>query len=201
MKLFYDKPFATIENEIWISIENRLKGSYKTLKTDMVVTNLIAQHPINIPELGDSKDIKSTVYLEDKNGRVYQPNPNAEYSINGVTAVATFHIPFSGPKDFFSVIPTNRVEVGSNVNVLDNILIIKIPTQYVRLELTEQWTDYIRTTISYIKNNIEENLENLRADRDNFIKGLDNKIREHIKQKQSEISAEEKRNNEINPFI
>src|SRR5665213_2254033 len=124
MRLFYDNEFASIERETWDSIKTRLKtSSIKTLDVEKVTTNVILQHKIHIPVLGEDKDIKSLLYLEDANGKVYEPNPNAQYGNNRVVAVATFRIPFTGDLKFFDIKPSHHIEVGYQANIVANILI------------------------------------------------------------------------------
>jgi hypothetical protein len=200
-RLFFDTPFSTIETQIWTSIQDSLKvADYKLLNVEELVPNLISQHPILIPNLGDDKTIKASINLEDLKGKVYEPNPNAFYGDNQVTSVATFQIPFTGNKDFFYVIPTDRVEVGQPATVNNNFLEVKIRTDYVRLELPEKWQSFVKNTIVEVKKNIESNLKSLENDSINLAQKLDHNSREYLKEKQTERTAREIRDEQINPF-
>lgn len=200
MRLFYNKPFSTIGDSTWKKIKDRLdSSSIQTLDIAKITANLIEQNRIQLPVLGEEKEIKSFLNLEDNDGKIYEPNPFGSYA-NNVAAVATFYIPFSGNSGFFDIRPIEFVEVGLPAKVTPGNLIIKIPTRYVHLDLTDQWSEFVKRSITSVKQNIQTNLDNLQDDVNNFERSLIQHIESYIQSKRAELQKTESRNKSINPF-
>ena len=200
MRLFYEQSFESFAQQLYQQAVAEI-GRYN-VRTSPVNTQVevIMQKNFNtaIPTLVDGG--KSTLALEDDQGKEYEEDINANYNNHSVYATGNYTINYNGDSYFFNIQPTNFQEVGANASVGRRALSFKIRTGYVRLELTQEWKDFLRRNAVEVRERIQANLKGLEEDLQNLRPIFEAKVTAYIESRIKYFEDIEKMNNDINPF-
>jgi len=200
MRLFYKKNVSSIEDDVVKKISNELtQWRISQGEIDARLASIMQVYfNYNVPGLEEGSFGKLT--LEDENGKEYSENLNAEYPTHSVYATGNYGLQFSGDKNLFDVKPNSNKELEVSVEIQANFLTFKIRTGYVRLSLTEEWKQFLRDKALQVKQDIEHNLKELKADL-NIIRGnVERRVKDLIEKNIQIAKDEEQRNQEITPF-
>lgn len=200
MRLFYSKTFQSFAEELYQrAIAEIDRYNVRTSPVNVQVKDIMERFYIsNIPTLTDGG--RSSLALEDEQEREYQENINANYGNINVYATGKYVIDYNGNSDFFEVMPTNFQEVGANASIGRKFLSFKIRTQYVRLDLPENWVQFLKRNALEVREKIQSNLNGLEADLQNLRPEFEAKITAYIENKILKLQKHEEINKNINPF-
>lgn len=160
---------------------------------------LTEKYKVEIPSI-HKEGITSSLNLEDSDEHIYQENAYASYPRKDVVATATFTVPITGNEDFFGLLPTMYSQNSFLALVSGESLKFKIRTGYVRLELSEEWKEFIKKTSINAVEFIETNLKNLATDFDKFNIGLFPEILQALEERKKDWIKKKEIDRDINPF-
>lgn len=201
MNLFHQKRveqlFAEIYERLRVEINNIDIANVEDLNDKS--RQLAEKYKVDIPSI--HKDgITSSLNLEDMDEHVYQENAYASYPRKDVVATATFTVPITGDGDFFGLVPTTYTQNSFSALISGESLKFKIRTGYVRMELSEDWKEFIKRTSINAVEQIETNLKNLATDFDKFNTGLFPQILQALEERKKDCIKKKEIERDINPF-
>lgn len=193
---FFSEKEGTIKNKIGRYSEATLAS----LDLQEEIKKLVNDSELNVPKLEKEKT-RTSIITEKMSGMQLPPGTSFQRGKLYEIEIASYTIPFTGNGDFFKCLPS----AGQNFRPLSiekhqNSIIIKLTNWLGGISGNEAAIEMLKKElVSYVEN-IENVLEQLQTDVDQYKPLLEKKIEAELGKLIKKVSVKNESNDKLNPF-
>nr|WP_315258723.1 hypothetical protein [uncultured Flavobacterium sp.] len=115
-------------------------------------------------------------------------------------ACVTYYIPSKGNKNLLNYQPRQNTNFSYDANVTDTAVHLEFQTRYANEKLNEETEKQVSLAFANIVEKIEENLEQVKSECNQFNETLKERIKQEIENYRRDNNDREERENRLNPF-
>lgn len=193
---FFTEKEGTIKNKIGRYSETTLSS----LNVEDEIRELINNSDLNVPTLEKEKT-KTSITTEKMTGMQLPPGTSFQRGKIYEIEIANYTIPFTGNAEFFKCLPTAGQKFRPlSVERHQNSIIIKLTNWLGGISGNDKAIEMLKTELVSHVESIENVLNQLRADVEQYKPILEQKIQAELDKLIKKVNIKNESNDKLNPF-